>query len=366
MKFTILQQDLMPVLQAVSRSVGVRSQLPVLGNILFQTENGKLKLSATNLEIGVVKMVNAEIIEKGEVTLPAKTLVEVVSNLSGEKLEFSASLDQVEISTPTFAAKLNGIPAVEFPSIPLSAKETVKFKPDELVKSLPQVIFAAASDEGRPILTGILTEIKDKKLQLVATDGYRLSHKILSVEENTNFKALVPRRTLEEILRLLAEEEADEVAVAVSEDGNQVVFSFGNTQFSSRLIEGQFPAWEKIIPQSFLARVILEKAELLKAVKLASVFSKGEANVVKIQSLPAKLVLTSEAKELGYQKKEIEAQMEGEEITIAFNTKFLQDALQALNSSQVIIELSGPLSAALIKPMGEEGLQCIIMPVNLS
>lgn len=366
MKFAILQQDLIPVLQAVSRSCGVKSQLPVLGNILLQTDQGQLKLSATNLEIGVVKIVNAEIIEEGEITLPAKTLVEVVNNLSGEMLSFTTSGDQAEISTPSFSSRINGIAATEFPSIPFAGKQTITLKPEALAKTLPQVTFAAAVDDGRPILTGILTEIKDKKLQFVATDGYRLAHKIVPLVEDSSFRALVPRRTFEEIMRLITEDDVDEIKVATSEDNNQIIFSFGNTQLSSRLIEGQFPAWEKIIPEKALVRVVVEKGEILKAVKLASVFSRAEANVVKLQNLPNKLVLTSEAKELGNQKKEIEAQVEGEEIFIAFNTKFLQDALTAIGSSQVVIEVSGPLSAALIKPIGEEGLQYIIMPVNLS
>lgn len=366
MKFIILQQDLIPTLQAVARSTGVRSQLPVLGNILLQTDSGKLKLSSTNLEIGVVKFINAEILEEGEVTIPAKTFVEVIANLSGEKLEISASVDQMEISTPTFSSKLNGISASEFPSIPLSGKEAVLLESEILVKSLPEVVFAAAVDDGRPTLTGILTEIKDKKLQLVATDGYRLAHKIVPVAETASFKALVPKRTFEEIVRLISEDEADMVKVAVSEDNNQMIFSFGNTQVSSRLIEGQFPAWEKIIPEKTLSRVILERGDFLKAVKLAAVFSKNEANIVKLNCLEGKVVLTSEAKELGSQEKIVEAEKEGEDISIAFNTKFLIDAFSNLNNTQVIMEFSGTLSAALIKPIGEEGLQYIIMPVNLS
>lgn len=366
MKFTILQQDLMPTLQAIARSVGVRSQLPVLGNILLQTENGKLKLSATNLEIGVVKFINAEILEEGEVTVPAKTFVEVIANLSGEKLEISANVNQIEISTSSFSSKLNGIGASEFPSIPLLGKEAVSLEPGILVKSLPEVIFTAAMDDGRPTLTGILTEIKDKKLQLVATDGYRLAHKIVPITETANFKALVPKRTFEEVVRLISEDEADMVKISVSEDGNQMIFSFGNTQVSSRLIEGQFPNWEKIIPEKILVRAILERGGFLKAVKLAAVFSKNEANIVKLNCLEGKIILSSEAKELGSQEKEIEAQIEGENIQIAFNTKFLIDALSNLSTTQVMIEFSGILSAALIKPIGEEGLQYIIMPVNLS
>ncbi|MCL5784424.1 MAG: DNA polymerase III subunit beta [Patescibacteria group bacterium] len=366
MKFTILQQDLMPALVSVSRSCGVRSQLPVLGNILLQTTEGRLKLSATNLEIGVVKLVKAEIIEDGEITIPSKTLTEVVSNLSGEKIEFEASPEQLKITTPTFSSQINGIPATEFPTIPLTGKEAVVIDPAILAKSLPQVTFAAAVDDGRPILTGILTEIKDKKLQLVATDGYRLAHRSIDTNQENSFRALIPRRTFEEVIRLISEEEVDQIRISTSDDQNQIIFSFGNTQISSRLIEGQFPAWEKIIPASSKARVVGERGEILKAVKLASVFARSEANIVRLQNQPNKLILTSEAKELGNQKKEVEVQSEGEELQIAFNNKYLQDVLSALNCSQIILELSGNLSAAILKPMGEEGLEYIIMPVNLS
>ena len=206
MKFSILQQDFFPSLSSVARSIGVRSTLPVLGNILISAEKGKLKLSATNLEIGVVKKISAEIIEEGEVTVPAKTLVEMVGNLTGEKLEFSSDGQNIEISTPTFSSTLNGISASEFPSIPLSGKEAVIIETEVLVKSLPKVTFAAAADDSRPILTGILLEIKGKKLQLVATDGYRLAHKLVPTGESALFRALVPRRTLEEVIRLILEE----------------------------------------------------------------------------------------------------------------------------------------------------------------
>lgn len=366
MKFSVLQQDLWPALQAVSRSCGVRSQLPVLSHILIQAEEERLKLSATNLEVGIVWWINVDVEEGGEVTVPAKTLTEIVANLAGEKLEFSATSDQLKIQTATFSSTLNGISAVEFPTIPLSGKEAASVDPEILAKILPQVTFAAAIEDGRPILTGVLTEIKGKKLQLVATDGFRLAHKTVDTQEDVDFKALVPRRTLEEVIRLISENEVDRILLSISEDQNQIVFSLGRAQLSSRLIEGQFPAWEKIIPAKTLARVIVERAELLKAVKLASVFARNDANVIRLKNFPSKLALSSEAKELGKQEKEIEAKSEGEEIEIAFNAKFLVDALTVINSTQVVLELSGNLSAAILKPIGEEGLEYIIMPVNLS
>src|SRR5260221_7270774 len=324
MKITILQQDLLPALQAVARSVGIRSTLPVLANILLQTEDGKLKLSATNLEVGVIKKVNAQINEQGEITVPARTLLEVVTPLTGNNLELEAAGEQLKITTQNFNATLNGISASEFPAIPISSEQAIMVPAKLLKTALPEITFAAAADEGRPILTGILTEISQGKLELVATDGFRLAHKAVGLETDakTSFRALIPRRTFEEVVRLITEEigESDEekVEISTSENQNQMVFKVGQTQLSSRLIEGQFPAWEKIVPQKFENRTVLERDQLLKATKLASVFSRSEANIVKLETLKGKIRLSSGAKQLGEQETEVEAQSEGNPITIAF------------------------------------------------
>jgi DNA polymerase III subunit beta len=374
MKISILQQDLLPILQSVSRSTSTKN-LPVLANILLQTENNKLKVSATNLEIGVVKSVSAEILEDGEITVPSRVLLEIVSSLPQSMLELESSGDQIKISTKNFNGTINGINASEFPNIPLSSENSVSLGGDVLSSSLPEVTFAAANDEGRPVLTGILTEIKKGELELVATDGFRLAHKRVKIKssDEVKFKSLIPRRTFEEIARLIGEEvqegedkKALNVEISASENQNQAIFKIGETQLSSRLIEGQFPVWEKIVPTAHINRTIVDKTELLKGVKLASVFARGSSNIVKVEAANGQLKLSSEAKELGGQETAIEAEVEGEAVTIAFNSKFLIDALNALPSSQAVIEFSGNLSAALIKPMGEEGLEYVIMPIRLS
>ncbi|MBI2021461.1 DNA polymerase III subunit beta [Candidatus Daviesbacteria bacterium] len=372
MKVTLLQQDLIAPLQSVSRSVGVKSSLPVLANILIRTEDGNLKLSATNLEVGVIKTVKAQVIEEGEITVPARTLLEIVSSLTSAKLTFETSSDQLKISTDNFNAILNGISASEFPTIPIVSENTVHIEGQILKSTIPQITFAAASDEGRPILTGILTEIKKDSLELVATDGFRLAHKTAKIEGDAdkNLRCLIPRRTFEEVVRLIAEEIGEEqkekVEISMADSQNQMIFKIGQTLVSTRLIEGQFPAWEKIIPTKFENRTIIDRTELLKAVKLASVFAKGDANIVKIATSDGKLKLTSEAKELGGQENEVEAQTEGVELVVAFNSKFLIDALSACQSSQIRIEFSGSLSPALIKPLGEEGLEYVVMPIRLN
>ncbi len=372
MKFNILQQDLLPALQSVSRSIGVKSTLPVLANILFQTENGKLKLSATNLELGIIKTVNAQITEGGELTVPAKTFLEIVLSLTGENLEIESDLEQLKISTKKFNATLNCISASEFPAIPLSSGKIIVLKSAVLLNSLPQITFSAASDEGRPVLTGILTEIIKGSIEFIATDGFRLAHKQAKITglDKDSLKVLIPRRTFEEVARLINEDlgasSEENIEISTTENQNQMIFKIGSTQLSSRLIEGQFPAWNKIIPAKFENRTIIDRVGFLKACKLASVFSRSEANIIKLKTFTNKIILTSEAKEVGSQETELEAQSEGSEIQIAFNSKYLIDVLTALPQSQISIEFSGNLSPALVKPIGEEGLEYVVMPIRLS
>lgn len=366
MKFSVLQQDLLPILQAVARSVGVRSTLPVLDNILLSLQGKKLKVAATNLEIGVIKYINVEAEQDGEVTMPAKTLVELISGLGPDKITLTSESDILTVKSGKLKASMNGISAAEFPAIPLASEKGISF-PKESFLSLSQILFAAALDEGRPVLTGVLTEASNEKLDFVATDGFRLAHRQIKLPDGKEkFKSLVPRRTFEELLRILAEESPDTVSVATSGHQNQIVFTLGSTVVSSRLIEGQFPAWGNIIPQKIVSRALVGKEELVSAIKLAAIFAKNETNIVILTTKPNLLKLQSQAKEVGSQENEVEGEIEGEELTIAFNAKFLLDAISNAPSTQVMMEFSGPLSAALIKPIGVEGLEYIIMPVRLS
>lgn len=369
MKLSILQQDILPILSAVSRSIGVHATLPVLGNILLSAEGKRLKIAATNLEIGVIKYISAEVVDLGEVSIPAKTLVEIIQGLGSVKVDLETNADVLTISSGKFKANINGIAASEFPVIPLSEGEGVSFE-KEVLKGVSEILFAAAVDEGRPILTGILTQASSGKLDFVATDGFRLAHRQIKLEDpKQTFKSLIPRKTFEEVLRIISEDIGEEeatVEVSTSTSQNQIIFKIGQTTVSSRLIEGNFPVWEKIIPKDFKARVMVERADLVSASKLASVFARNEANVVTVKVEKDKLQICSEAKELGSQTNEIEAQIEGEDLEIAFNARFLLDALQASNATQLMLEFSGPLSPTLIKPVGVEGLEYIIMPVRLS
>ena len=366
MKFSCLQQDLLPHLQAVGRSVGVRSTLPVLDNLLLSVEGKKLKIAATNLEVGVIRHVNVEAESPGEITIPAKTLIELVSGLGPTKVTFTAEGEILIVESGKFKATINGISAAEFPAIPLSAKEGVSL-PKEVVLSSSQILFATAVDEGRPVLTAVYTEVKGDKIDFVATDGFRLAHRQANLsQKETEFKSLIPRKTYDELLRIIAETEVDQIELSYSLDQNQVVFNLGSTILSSRLIEGQFPAWEKIIPTQISSRLVVDKEEFLKAIKLAAVFARTETNVLILTLGEKGVKIESSAKQIGSQQNEIEGSCEGQELQIAFNSKFLLDAISNAPSLQVLIEFSGTLSAALIKPVGVEGLQYIVMPVRIN
>lgn len=365
MKFSILQQDLLPSLQAVARSVGTRSTLPVLDNILLSVEGKKMKLAATNLEIGVIKYIPVTGGIDGEITIPAKTLLELISGLGQAEVTLESEGEVLTITSGSFKASVNGIPASEFPVIPLSSGKGISF-PKEVFLTSSQILYAAAVDEGRPVLTGILTEAKDASLNFVATDGFRLAHRQVDLPKASGqFKTLIPKRTYEEVLRIISEQEVSEVTIATSENQNQAVFTLGETIVSSRLIEGIFPAWEKIVPTQIVGRAMVEKETFLKAIKLAAVFARGD-NVLVLTAKKGSLNLKSSAREVGSQENEVEANTEGEELQIAFNTRFLQDAVSNIPATQLSLEFSGPLSAALIKPIGEEGLEYIVMPVRLN
>lgn len=370
MRLKILQQDLIGPLQSVSRSIGVKATLPVLGNILLETQGQKIKLSATNLEVGVIKYINAQILEDGSTTLPAKTLNEVVSSLAGFEIELYTEGELLKIEAGKFKADLNCIAASEFPSIPQSESPGFKIPKEIFKDSIPQISFACAVDEGRPVLTGILTEIKDKKFEVVATDGFRLAHKTFSDKklEGINFKALIPRRTLDELVRLISEEagEFETVELQTTDNQNQVIFKVGSTVLSSRLIEGNFPAWEKIIPSVFVANAIIKKDELTHGLKLAAVFARSEANVIKLKISGEGIRLTSETRELGSQDAQVEATVEGEELEVAFNSKYLLDAVTSCPGPEQKIYFSGSLSPTLIKPVEGQGLEYIVMPIRIN
>lgn len=373
MKILILQENLTKGLNLVSRFVASKATLPILGNILLTTDNGRLKLSATNLETGINLWLGAKIEKEGSLTAPAKILAEFVSSLPPEKIEIETKETVLHLNSGTFKASFIGTGAGEFPQIPSFSSEPVLiFESQELIKALSQVTFAAAQDEGRPVLTGVLIKTHNKKLSLVATDGYRLSFKNLSIKENKLEKnLLIPAKTLLEISRAAQEKhkEEKEIKITFTPEKSQVVFLLPDVEFSSRLLEGEFPDFEKTIPQTFSTRVEFDKEEFLRAIKIAAIFAREQANIVKLKIEPSvdggKLKITTETPQVGANESEIEAKIEGEALEIAFNCRFLLDLLNSPLGEEIVFEANGPLSPGVFKIKGDDSFLHLIMPVRI-
>lgn len=370
MKLAILQEDLTHGLTIVSRSVAAKAALPILANILLTVDQGKLKLSATNLESGINLWLGAKIEKEGALTVPAKVLSEFVASLSPEKIELEAKETSLVITTPSAKATFLGTAAAEFPQIPLfSGKTTMVFPREELIKALLGVAFAAAQDEGRPVLTGVLLKEGDgEKISLVATDGYRLSIKnILLKEKNLEGSLLLPAKTLLEVSRLAQEKQEDsqEIQMVLTAEKTQAVFRLANMEFSSRLLEGEFPDFEKIIPKTQTTKAEFDKEEFSRAVKTAAIFAREQANIVKIKLDEGKMTISAETPQVGSNESEMMAKTEGEDLEIAFNCRFLLDFLNSTKGEEILFEGNGPLSPGVFKIKGDDSFLHLIMPVRL-
>ena len=373
MKLSILQENLAKGLSIVSHSVAAKAQLPVLGNILLTTDKGRLKLSATNLETGINYWVGAKIEKEGTLSIPAKFLTEFVSSLPSEKVELEVKENSLFISCGGYKANFVGLPSSEFPPVPtLKDKETIVFSSGNLTKAISQVAFAAAQDEGRPQLTGVLLMIKTDDLLMVATDGYRLSLKklpgIKGIKEVKEFKKglIIPSRTLVEIGRVTNEkEQANEVGLAITPDSNQLIFSTNEAEVVSRLIEGSFPDFEKIIPEKSKTKIICETETIIRAVRIASIFARESANIIKWKIDNGKLRISANATQVGENVSEIEAKVDGAENKIAFNSRYLLDFLNSVETEQIAFEMTNPLNPGVFKPVGDQSYLHIIMPVRV-
>lgn len=369
MKTTILQENFAKGLSLVSRFVATKAALPVLGNILLTINKGQIKLAATNLEIGISVWLGAKIEEEGALSIPAKPLTEFVNSLPPEKIEIEIRKNSLFLTSGAFKANLNGTTIEEFPQIPSALEELIlSFENGELARALSQVVFAAAQDEGRPILTGVLLQVQDKKVSLVATDGYRLSFKNLIVKElKLERNLLIPAKTLLEVARMAQEKsrEEGEVKVAFTPEKSQIVFLFPNIELSSRLLEGEFPDFGKIIPQNSSIKAEFDREEFLRAVKVSSIFAREQANIVKLKIENGRLIISAETPQVGGNESEVLAKTEGGELEIAFNCRFLLDFLSSTPGEVIIFEANSSLSPGVFKIKGDDSYLHLIMPVRL-
>ena len=380
MKLACLPERLAEGLAIVGRVVSTKSTLPVLSNVLLQTEGGQLKLAATNLDLAVSCLIGAKIEQEGAITLPARLLIDYVALLSpGQPLRLELSGKKAHLTCGRFEANISGIDAEDFPPIPAvegGASLTIGAK--ALKEAIQQVVFAAAPDDSRPVLAGVLVTIKEGQLTMAAADGFRLAVRTIDLSDGAapELTMIVPARTLTEVARGLPDDEDEQVDIAVTPDQNQVRFKHKHAEVVSRLIEGQFPDYNRIIPKEAKTSVTLQTADFLRATKVAQVFARDNSMIVRLQMVPAegdeatlgKVTVTSSSVEIGDNTGDVDASVEGEAQQVAFNGRYLREALEALDAQQAHLEITGPASPGIIRPSGaaRNGYLHVIMPMHVA
>ena len=345
MKVSCLQENLIKGLSIVSRAVASRSTLPVLGNVLIATDQGRLKIAATNLELAVTCWIGAKVDEDGATTVPARILSDFVNSLPPERIdmELNVKTQTLHLKCARYDANIKGIDATEFPIIPsIGEGKKISLEPETLREMIEQVSFAAATDESRPVLTGVVAKFEKDRVTFAAADGFRLSvrHSTLSAPVDQPITVIVPAKALQEVGRVSGDQE-DPIEMAVTENKSQVLFKLTNIEIVSQLIDGVFPDFTRIIPESRSTRTVVNTAELQNAVKASSVFAREAMNTVRVQISPSgemgagKMTMTAASAESGDNVGDIDATVDGEAVEIAFNARYLADVLNVLHSPQV-------------------------------
>ena len=369
MKVSCTQENLQRGLGVVSHMVGIRATLPVLNNILLKTEKGRLKLSATDLEIGISTWIGAKVEKEGAFTCPGRLISEYTSTNTDKTINLEVKDTTLNLSSEHFKANIKGIEASEFPLIPeIKTGISLEINPLDLKEAISETIIAASIDETRPVLAGVYLKSVNKKIKFVATDSYRLAEKSINLtgagqaKERGTINFIIPQRTMAEINRLL-DQEIEKAEIKIGE--NQVQFKLGPTEVVSRLIEGSFPDYEQIIPTTTKTKVMLDKNQFANALKMASFFARESANNVKISFKKPKTVQVSAVSpQLGDNLSQLEGEISGEDLEIAFNAKFILDALQVVENEKIELAFSGSLSPGVIRPANDKNYLYIIMPLR--
>jgi len=367
--FTVKQEDFNQALQLVVRAISSRITLPILSNFLIEVEGVRIVISSTNLDIAISVVIPATETSQGRVAVPGKILCDLVTTLNPGELLLEIIDGVGSLVSGKFAARINTAPVEDFPVIPVESGEArVKIPAKVFAAAIDKASFAAAVDESRPILAGVLFDLSEEGLELVATDGYRLSRAKFVGEFNTKpIRTVIPARTLQEVSKLAGQN--DEIEIWLSENDKQVVFKAGKVKIVSRIIEGEYPNWRKIIPDSFSSKIVVSRDEFAKALTQAAVFAKESGNVVKLglgEGLG--LLVSSTSREIGEEKNEIEGDLSGPAGEIAFNWRYLNDFLGVCESEKFSLEILESLKPGkFVLEKNESGVDFmhIIMPVRL-
>jgi DNA polymerase-3 subunit beta len=375
MKVSCLQENLAKGLSVVGRAVSPRSTLPVLGNVLLATDNGRLKLSATNLEVGINCWLGAKVEEEGAITIPARTFIDLANALPPERVDMELVMrtQTLNLRAGRSEANIKGIDAQEFPLVPVPEGEGgISVESEVLRTAIGQVAFAAATDESRPILTGVLAKFEEAQLTLAAADGFRLSVRTIDMPHAVPdpFSIIIPSRALIELGRISGEQE-DPIVITVTPTRNQVIFQLTDIVLVSQLIDGNFPDYRQIIPQDRSTHTVLDAAAFLKACKTALIFARDAAHIARLHIKPAselapgQMVVSATSAETGDDVSELDASIEGNEVEVAFNVRYLIDVLSVAGTPQVALDTTTSSSPGVIRPIGDAEFTHVIMPMHL-
>lgn len=379
MLVTCRQEDLARSLSMVNRAVATRSPLPILSNILLKASGDRLELSATNLEIGIACWLRANVATEGAITVPARLLTDFVNSLppGDVALETAGKGQSLNVSSDRFRADIRGIDPADFPVFMPDVSQATRFTlpAEHLRDMISQVTIAAATDESRPVLTGVMTVLDPDsgRIVLAAADGFRLSVREagLVAPIDGKMEIIIPARTLLELGRVCGDESSP-IQVAITEGRNQIVFQLSHVELVSLLIEGNFPDYERIVPKSHSTRAVVNTRALHQAVRVASFFARDAANVVRMtldpgdDLRPGTVTVSGQSAEVGGNQTEVEASIEGDALEIAFNAKYMLDVLAAITSDQVAIEMATPSSPGVFKPVDETPFTHVIMPMHIA
>ncbi len=376
MKAIVLQENLARGLNIVSRAVSPRSTLPVLANVLLASDEGRLRLSATNLEMGITCWIGARIEEEGSTTVPARTFSDLVNTLPGDQVTLT-----LDVNTQTLNVRcgpsntdIKCMDAQEFPPMPAPELDNaIRLNVLDFKEMVHQVAFAASADEARPVLQGVLIQVEGEQITLAAADGFRLSVRKaqLSQPAPQSINVIVPARALNELARIVADGN-NELLMLVPKGRGQVVFRCGDVELVSQLIEGTYPDYQNIIPRNYQTRVLVSTTALLKACKQAEIFARESINEARLHikpasdpSLPGEMEVTAFSEETGKNETVIEATVEGKGLLIAFNVKFLREVLEVIKTPNVALEMNTSQTPGVIRPVGGDDFVHVIMPMRL-
>lgn len=378
MKVSVLQENLAKGLSIVNKAIESRPTMPVLGNVLVQTEDSRLKLAAINMSLGlgITCWIGASVDRSGAITLPAKTFADLVSNLSPERvdLDLDAATQTVHLKCGGTKSNIKGIDADEFPPVQEDAGGDVAIKGKILREMINQTVFAAATEDNRPILTGIFMQFSGNVLTLAAADGYRLAVRTTELEQefNPKLEMVVPAKALSEVARIITDDDED-VLITLPNERDLILFSTSNVIVSSQLLEGKFPDFTAIIPRNYNTATVMYTSDLLRACQRAEIFARDSAYSGRLAVTPPRapgepgeVLITGKSAERGDNEGLVDASVEGEPLDISFNIKYLIDVLRVIPDERVVLQSNGSANPGVLRPENRDDFIHVIMPMSVT